>query len=96
MVKKLLFKKLITLYITFLISLFMLGGCTYVDKVKEINSTPAIMVIPAEKFQQIDMIELKKADDEAPVKPETAEPEKGRVCTFSEECVPLCLRIILI
>ncbi len=91
MVKKLLFKKLITLYITFLISLFMLGGCTYVDKVKEINSTPAIMVIPAEKVQQIDMIELKKADDEAPVKPETAEPEKAEYALSLEECRALML-----
>jgi regulator of replication initiation timing len=72
-------------------SMFMFGGCTYVDRFKEINSTPAIMVIPAEKVQQIDMIELKKASDEESVKPETVEPEKAEYTLSIEECRALTL-----
>ncbi len=75
-------------------TIFMLvcGGCTYVDKVKELNSTPAIMVIPAEKVQQIDMIELKKAANEEPAKPEIVEPAKAEYTLSLEECRALTLQ----
>ncbi|MBN1904196.1 MAG: TolC family protein [Deltaproteobacteria bacterium] len=75
----------------FISCILLFNGCTYVDKFKEINSTPAIMVIPAEKVQQIDMIELKKAPDEAIVKPETVEPEKAEYTLSLEECRALTL-----
>jgi outer membrane protein len=72
-------------------SMFMFGGCTYVDKVKNINSTPAIMEIPAEKVQQIDMMELKKVPEDEPVKPEIAEPEKAEYTLSLAECRALTL-----
>lgn len=81
------------LWLLIMTTAFMLvcGGCTYVDKFKEINSTPAIMTIPAEKVQQIDMIELKKAPDEAAVKPESVEPEKAEYTLSIEDCRALTL-----
>jgi outer membrane protein len=71
--------------------LFILGGCTYVDKVKNINATPAIMAIPAEKVQQIDVIELKKAPKNEPVKPEAVMPEQAEYTLTLEECRALTL-----
>jgi outer membrane protein len=73
------------------VCMLICGGCTYVDKVKNINATPAIMTIPAEKVQQIDMIELKKAPESEPVKPEIAEPEKAEYTLSLEECRALTL-----
>jgi hypothetical protein len=83
----------IKLWLLIIPALFMsvCGGCTYLDRVKELNSTPAIMVIPAEKVQQINTLELKKAPEEEPVKPEIAEPEKAEYTLSLEECRALTL-----
>lgn len=72
--------------------MFVCGGCTYVDKIKEINEIPAIMVIPAEKVKQIDMIDLKKAPDEVTAAPEVPEPEKAEYTLSLEECRALILQ----
>jgi outer membrane protein len=91
LIRSLIDKKVLLIIIP-AVCMLICGGCTYVDKVKNINATPAIMSIPAEKVQQIDMIELKKAPEEEPVKSEIIEPEKAEYTLSLEECRALTLQ----
>lgn len=71
--------------------LFLFNGCTYVDKIKELNKTPPIMEIPGETVHQIDVIELKETPQKENVIPEIQEPELAEYKLTLEECRALTL-----
>ena len=69
-------------------SMLLLAGCNYAEKIKMLNSVPEIMSVPDEKIRQIDVIELKEAD-EAEV--EVSAPEQKEITMSIEECRALAL-----
>lgn len=92
MQKKITGKHTFYLLLTFIITcVFLMSGCTYVNKVKKWHEVPAIMEVPREAISQIDVIELKKAEDQEPVEDVTAEPELPEVELSIEECRALTL-----
>lgn len=76
-------------------SLFLISGCTYVNKVKEINEVPPIVEIPVETFHEIDVIELKEdpVEEDESVIPDIQEPEPelAEYKLSLEECRALTL-----
>ena len=73
--------------------LIFFNGCTYVEKIKELNESPSIMEVPGETIHQIDVIELKKSTepDTETVSPEMQEPELAEYTISLEECRALTL-----
>ncbi len=71
-----------------IVSLLLLGGCSYV---KKLNEPPPIMEIPDETVHKIDVIDLKKAPENEPVAPEIKEPEKAEYKLSLAECRALTL-----
>lgn len=71
--------------------LFLFTGCTYVNKVKEINEVPPIMEISSDAIHEIDVIELKEAPEDETISVEIQEPEKEKATLSLEECRALTL-----
>lgn len=84
-----------TIFYLFIISAIIMvlltSSCTYVNKVKQWHETPAIMEVPREAVRQIDVIELKEAEEEVPAEEIKAEPELPEVMLSIEECRALTL-----
>ncbi len=84
----------ITFYLVFMsavILVLLTNGCTYVNKAKTWHETPPIMEVPDEAIRQIDVIELREAEEEAPVEDVIAEPELPEITLSIEECRALTL-----
>lgn len=73
-----------------IISTFMLGSCSYVKKVKEWNAIPPIMDVPEEAVRQIDVIDLKEAQEEI-IDIDVSKPELSELTISLEECRALTL-----
>ena len=71
--------------------LLLLGGCTYVNKVKELNETPPIMEISSDTIHEINVMELKEAPKDEPAITEIKEPELEEISLSLEECRALTL-----
>lgn len=78
--------KIICLTAALVTSMVMFGGCTYVNKIKEINEVPPIMEISSDTIHQIDIIELKEAPEDETVAVEIQESEMEEIALSLEEC----------
>ncbi|MBN2420562.1 MAG: TolC family protein [Deltaproteobacteria bacterium] len=88
MVKKLSINKIIFLMAFLVSGLFLFNGCTFVNKVKELNETPPIMEISSDTIHEINVMELKETPQD---KTETVAdyiqgPELEKIELSLEEC----------
>ncbi len=71
--------------------LFLFNGCTYVNKVKELNETPPIMEISSDTIHEINVMKLNETQHEVTVEDIVNPPEQKEVTLSLEECRALTL-----
>ncbi len=78
--------KIICLPVALIGCLFLFNGCSYVNKVKELNETPPIMEIPTDTIHEINVMELKEEPKEVTIEDIVKEPELDNITLSLEQC----------
>ena len=88
---KLSINKRLYLPVALMSCLFLFNGCTYVNKVKELNETPPIMEISSDTIHEINVMKLKEGPQGVTVEDIAREPELDKITLSIEECRALTL-----